>query len=85
MGVGVVFRRFSNNTSDYFRAGGKATWWLLGGSMFMQSFSAWTFTGAAQDTAFLFEVGRRIADGDKWPEWRPGNEFKAKRDAMLKK
>jgi Na+/proline symporter len=47
MGVGVVFRRFSNDTSDYFRAGGKATWWLLGGSMFMQSFSAWTFTGAA--------------------------------------
>jgi Na+/proline symporter len=47
MGVGVAFRRFSNNTSDYFRAGGKATWWLLGGSMFMQSFSAWTFTGAA--------------------------------------
>ncbi len=45
----------------------------------------WTFEGAAQDTAFLYEVGRRIADGDKWPEWKPGNEFKARRDAMLKK
>ena len=45
--VGLVFRRFSKNTSDYFRAGGKATWWLLGGSLFMQNFSAWTFTGAA--------------------------------------
>ncbi len=45
----------------------------------------WTFEGAAQDTAFLLEVGRRIADGDTWPEWRPGNEFKARRDAMLKK
>jgi len=45
----------------------------------------WTFEGAAQDTDFLFEVGRRIADGDRWPEWRPGNEFKARRDAMLKK
>lgn len=45
----------------------------------------WTFEGAAQDTTFLFEVGRRIADGDKWPEWRPGNEFKARRDAMLKR
>jgi len=44
----------------------------------------WTFEGAAQDTAFLFEVGRRIANGDKWPEWKPGNEFKAKRDAMMK-
>ena len=45
----------------------------------------WTFEGAAQDTAFLFEVGRRVANGDQWPEWRPGNEFKAKRDAMLGK
>jgi SSS family solute:Na+ symporter len=45
--VGLVFRRFSKDTSDYFRAGGKATWWLLGGSLFMQNFSAWTFTGAA--------------------------------------
>ncbi|MFA5265128.1 MAG: hypothetical protein WC378_15000 [Opitutaceae bacterium] len=45
--IGLVFRRFSKDTSDYFRAGGKATWWLLGGSIFMQNFSAWTFTGAA--------------------------------------
>ena len=45
----------------------------------------WTFEGAAQDTAFLYEVGLRIANGDKWPEWKPGNEFKARRDAMLKK
>jgi Zn-dependent M28 family amino/carboxypeptidase len=44
----------------------------------------WTFEGAAQDTAFLFEVGRRIANDTKWPEWKPGNEFKARRDAMLK-
>jgi len=43
----------------------------------------WTFEGAAQDTEFLFEVGRRIADGATWPEWKPGNEFKARRDAML--
>jgi Zn-dependent M28 family amino/carboxypeptidase len=43
----------------------------------------WTFEGAAQDTEFLFEVGRRVADGDKWPEWQHGNEFKARRDAML--
>ena len=45
----------------------------------------WTFEGAAQDTAFLFEVGRRLANDPLWPEWKPGNEFKAKRDAMLKK
>jgi Zn-dependent M28 family amino/carboxypeptidase len=45
----------------------------------------WTFEGAAQDADFLFQVGRRIADGDRWPEWRPGNEFKAARDAMMRK
>jgi len=45
--VGLVFRRFSSDTSDYFRAGGRAAWWLIGGSVFMRGFSAWTFTGAA--------------------------------------
>jgi SSS family solute:Na+ symporter len=45
--VGVAFRRFSKDTSDYFRAGGMAAWWLIGGSVFMRQFSAWTFTGAA--------------------------------------
>ena len=54
MVVGMVFRRFSKDTSDYFRAGGKATWWLMGGSVFMQAFSAWTFTGAA---GAAFQVG----------------------------
>ncbi len=43
----------------------------------------WTFEGAAQDTEFLLEVGLRIANGTTWPEWRPGNEFKARRDAMM--
>ena len=45
----------------------------------------WTFEGAAQDTAFLMQGGLRVANGDTWPEWKPGNEFKARRDAMLKK
>lgn len=45
--IGWVFRRFSKDTSDYFRAGGMAAWWMIGGSVFMRGFSAWTFTGAA--------------------------------------
>ena len=45
----------------------------------------WTFAGAAQDAAFLYGIGRAVADGAQWPAWRPGNEFKARRDAMLKK
>lgn len=43
----------------------------------------WDFQGAAQDTRILFEIGYDIADGDKWPEWKPGTEFKARRDAMM--
>jgi Zn-dependent M28 family amino/carboxypeptidase len=45
----------------------------------------WSFEGAAQDTEFLLQVGLRIANDTTWPEWKPGNEFKARRDAMLKK
>lgn len=45
--VGVVFKKFSSDTDDYFKSGSKGTWWLVGSSAFMSAFSAWTFTGAA--------------------------------------
>ncbi len=45
--VGLVFKKFSSNTDDYFKGGCKGTWWLVGSSAFMSAFSAWTFTGAA--------------------------------------
>jgi Na+/proline symporter len=54
--VSWVFRRFITNVSDYFRSGGQVLWWMAGGSAFMVSFSAWTFTGAASR-----------AYGDGWP------------------
>lgn len=44
----------------------------------------WTFGGAAQDGEFLLRIGLQIANGRTWPEWRPGSEFKARRDAMMK-
>src|SRR6184192_2773281 len=44
----------------------------------------WDLSGAVQDVDLLFEVGYQVANGDKFPEWKPGTEFKAKRDAMLK-
>ncbi|MEO5961115.1 MAG: transporter [Opitutaceae bacterium] len=47
LAISWVFRRFVTNVSDYFRGGGKALWWMVGGSAFMVQFSAWTFTGAA--------------------------------------
>ncbi|QQS44760.1 MAG: M28 family peptidase [Acidobacteriota bacterium] len=44
----------------------------------------WDLAGAIEDTQLFFTVGFRVAQGDKWPEWKPGAEFKAKREAMLK-
>jgi hypothetical protein len=38
-----------------------------------------------QDVDLLFEVGYQVANDDKFPEWKPGSEFKAKRDEMFKK
>src|SRR6476659_3069958 len=45
----------------------------------------WDLSGAVEDLRLLFEVGYEVANGDKFPEWKPGTEFKAKRDAMMKK
>jgi Zn-dependent M28 family amino/carboxypeptidase len=45
----------------------------------------WDLGGAAEDAQLLMAVGYRVANADRLPEWKPGNEFKAKRDAMLKK
>ena len=44
----------------------------------------WDLSGAAEDLQALFQVGYRIAQTDRWPEWKAGTEFKAKRDSMLK-
>ena len=44
----------------------------------------WDLTGAVDDSQLLFLVGYRVANAQKFPEWKPGNEFKATRDAMLK-
>ena len=45
--VGFFFKKFSSNTDYYFKGGSKGTCWLVGTSAFMGSFTAWTFTGAA--------------------------------------
>jgi Zn-dependent M28 family amino/carboxypeptidase len=46
--------------------------------------SEWDLRGTSEDLKLLLAVGYRIAQADKMPEWRPGNEFRAKREAMLK-
>lgn len=40
----------------------------------------WDLRGAAQDVDLLYTVGRELADGRAWPEWRAGSEFRALRD-----
>ncbi len=44
----------------------------------------WNLAGAEADANFLLELGATIANGDSWPEWKPGCEFKARREAMLR-
>jgi Zn-dependent M28 family amino/carboxypeptidase len=45
----------------------------------------WDLSGVREDLKVFFAVGYRVAEADKIPEWKAGNEFKAKREAMLKK
>ncbi len=47
IGIGWYFRRAGQDSSEYFRGGGRMAWWMVGASSFMSAFSAWTFTGAA--------------------------------------
>lgn len=45
----------------------------------------WDLSGAAEDMQMIFQVGYRVAQGEKWPEWKPGTEFKARREEALKR
>ena len=42
---------------------------------------AWDLSGAVQDVQLLFEVGYQVANGDKFPEWKAGREFRVKGSA----
>jgi Zn-dependent M28 family amino/carboxypeptidase len=44
----------------------------------------WDLSGAVEDLALMFNVGYRVAQSPTWPEWKPGTEFKAIREAMLR-
>lgn len=41
--------------------------------------SGWDFSGAVEDLRLLFQVGYTVAQGDQWPKWKEGSEFKDKR------
>jgi len=44
----------------------------------------WDLSGAVDDLRVFFEVGDKVAQATQYPDWKPGTEFKAKRDAMMK-
>ncbi len=45
----------------------------------------WDLSGTREDLQVLFAVGYRVAEADKYPQWKSGSEFKARRDEMLKR
>lgn len=49
-----------------------------------QTCDEWTpaldFSGAAQDVQLFHHIAQRLANGDAWPQWRQGSEFKGVRD-----
>ena len=44
----------------------------------------WDLSGAIEDLQLFFQVGYSLAQGNKYPEWKPGTEFKARREQMLR-
>jgi Zn-dependent M28 family amino/carboxypeptidase len=44
----------------------------------------WDLSGTVQDLQYFWLMGYRVAQAEKFPQWKPGNEFRATREAMLK-
>jgi len=42
---------------------------------------SWNLRGMVMDTQLLYTIGREMANSRTWPQWLPGSEFKARRDA----
>jgi Zn-dependent M28 family amino/carboxypeptidase len=45
--------------------------------------ATWKLDGVVEDLEAFYGVGRVLVDGDRWPNWYPGNAFKAARDDMM--
>jgi Zn-dependent M28 family amino/carboxypeptidase len=45
----------------------------------------WDLSGALEDLQIYYAIAARAADTARWPDWKPGSEFKARRDRMLGK
>lgn len=44
--------------------------------------TSWRLDGNVEDLQALYGVGRELASDGRWPNWYPGNPFKAARDRM---
>jgi Zn-dependent M28 family amino/carboxypeptidase len=58
--------------------------WLDAASVYHtpdDEFGDWDLRGIADDIAISHEVGRRLAEGDAWPDWNEHTPFRAIRDA----
>lgn len=44
----------------------------------------WDMSGALEDVALYLRVAWAVSEAEAWPEWKPGSEFKAVREAMLR-
>ncbi|MFO7692779.1 MAG: M28 family metallopeptidase [Vicinamibacterales bacterium] len=45
----------------------------------------WDLSGALEDMRIYYAIGARAASTSTWPQWKPGSEFKARRDKMMGK
>jgi len=43
--------------------------------------AGWDWSGAVLDLMVNYEIGRELAFSSRWPQWKPGSEFKPARDA----
>ena len=41
---------------------------------------SWNWDGVVEDAELYYDLGRTLADSDAWPNWNPGDEFRAIRD-----
>jgi Zn-dependent M28 family amino/carboxypeptidase len=45
----------------------------------------WNFDGVIKNVQAYYALGEKLANSETFPEWNPNSEFRAKREAMMKK
>ena len=83
-GVPAISLRPGDDLKNGGRERGVALWENYNAKQYHQPKDEWSesldFTGEAEDVTLLYQVGRSLADSTRWPEWKAGSEFKARRD-----